>query len=96
MQYLSCSKLVYKIQSLQISIFELGFGERIYRPGSILELILEQSVENKTFSEKRMGICLDCELLWKAIPTMEQCSVCLCFVRLKTKVQSQSCPMGKW
>nr|WP_246050705.1 hypothetical protein [Leptospira langatensis] len=43
-----------------------------------------------------MGICLDCELLWKAIPTMEQCSVCLCFVRLKTKVQSQSCPMGKW
>nr|WP_246846765.1 hypothetical protein [Leptospira barantonii] len=26
----------------------------------------------------------------------ERCSLCGCFVRLKTKLKSESCPISKW
>ncbi|WP_342351682.1 DUF6171 family protein [Leptospira alexanderi] len=51
--------------------------------------------KNNDFSEKRMGTCLTCPLLLKGFLS-EQCSVCHCFVRLKTKLKRESCPIGKW
>ncbi|WP_244265265.1 DUF6171 family protein [Leptospira kmetyi] len=51
--------------------------------------------ESLTFSESRLEVCLSCPFLVKRIFS-EQCSVCFCFVRLKTKVKSESCPIGKW
>jgi hypothetical protein len=52
--------------------------------------------KEKSYQEKRLNICLSCELVWKHIPYMEQCSNCLCFIRAKTLLKSQSCPIGKW
>ena len=48
-------------------------------------------------SNERLAICRKCPLLQKnfgAIP--DQCSVCHCFVVLKTMVPTESCPKGKW
>lgn len=44
-------------------------------------------------SEERMNICNSCEHLF--IPT-SQCKKCGCFVKLKTTLQSSSCPIKKW
>ncbi|WP_332476728.1 DUF6171 family protein [Leptospira ainlahdjerensis] len=51
--------------------------------------------KNDDFSEKRMGTCLTCPLLLNGF-FGERCSVCHCFVRLKTKLKRESCPIGKW
>jgi hypothetical protein len=56
---------------------------------------MEKEVQ-QTFADKRIAICLECDLLWKNIQFLEQCSNCFCFVRAKTKIKSQSCPIGKW
>ncbi|WP_232424453.1 DUF6171 family protein [Leptospira alstonii] len=47
------------------------------------------------FSKKRLETCLSCPLILKGFLS-EQCSVCGCFVRLKTKLKSESCPIFRW
>jgi hypothetical protein len=47
----------------------------------------------KPFHEIRLNICKACPRLFK--PTM-QCKECGCFMRIKTRMKSQSCPIGKW
>lgn len=42
--------------------------------------------------EKRIAVCNSCEHL---LPT-RNCGRCACFVDLKTKVDSESCPINKW
>jgi len=51
--------------------------------------------ESKTISyyEERLNICRECPRLFK--PTM-QCKECGCFMRIKTRLKSASCPIGKW
>lgn len=44
-------------------------------------------------AEKRMQICEECPLL---IKVTKQCRECGCFMILKTKIESASCPVGKW
>ncbi|MCG6170243.1 DUF6171 family protein [Leptospira sp. FAT1] len=51
--------------------------------------------KNTKFSDERLDHCLSCSLLVKSFLS-ERCSVCSCFVRLKTKVRSESCPIGRW
>lgn len=46
-----------------------------------------------TFASKRWSICMDCEKLFR--PT-RQCKVCGCFMKIKVRIKSQSCPLGKW
>lgn len=48
----------------------------------------------------RLNDCMGCE---KRIPITNQCSLCLCFMSLKTKLKSKYCelrtaefPNGKW
>lgn len=41
----------------------------------------------------RLQICRECPRLFK--PTM-QCKECGCFMRIKTRLKSASCPIGKW
>ncbi|EKR55197.1 DUF6171 family protein (plasmid) [Leptospira interrogans] len=45
--------------------------------------------------DHRLEICLSCSLLLKGFLS-ERCSVCGCFVRLKTKLKQESCPIKKW
>ena len=51
-------------------------------------LIQDQAVVDERWSE-----CEKCEFLIK--PT-SQCKKCGCFLKLKTRISSQSCPIGKW
>lgn len=47
--------------------------------------------------EERLAICRACPMLRKNYgPIPDQCSVCNCFVVLKTAVPGESCPKGKW
>lgn len=43
-------------------------------------------------AEKRMGICNECPRLLRT----NQCSLCGCFMHLKTKLSKAECPEGKW
>lgn len=51
--------------------------------------------ENKDeqYHVARLKICRECPSLFK--PTM-QCKECGCFMRIKTRLKSASCPIGKW
>lgn len=41
----------------------------------------------------RYEICKTCDLFFK--PT-RQCRECMCFMNVKTKTHSATCPIGKW
>jgi len=41
----------------------------------------------------RYGICSSCEKLYKPTDT---CKVCGCFMKVKTWMPKQSCPINKW
>ena len=47
-------------------------------------------VDSKTYQE-RVGICNGCDRLKD-----DKCIECGCFVKLKAKWASESCPIGKW
>lgn len=44
-------------------------------------------------STRRMTICESCPNL---TVVTQQCSVCGCFMKAKTKLNSANCPVGKW
>lgn len=46
-----------------------------------------------TIKEERMAICDACPEL---IPVVKQCSICHCFMLLKTELPNASCPKGLW
>lgn len=64
---------------------------------------IDRRNENKSFLgniladseivESRRAECDSCEHLFK--PT-GSCKICKCFVKAKTKLKNQSCPVGKW
>ena len=44
-------------------------------------------------AESRLAICLECPELVKVT---KQCKQCGCFMQGKVKLESASCPLGKW
>lgn len=50
------------------------------------------TVDNET-QEKRLEICRGCEFF---LAKESRCSKCGCFMQLKSKLESGSCPEGKW
>lgn len=44
-------------------------------------------------AESRYKTCLDCDRL---LPVTHQCKECGCFMRMKVKLKSATCPLGKW
>lgn len=52
---------------------------------------IDQSVPQEV-ADNRLKICNACENLNK----IRQCTQCLCFVDLKTKIKQEACPIGKW
>lgn len=63
----------------------------------VLKEKMENSAKNLLASEdlhkERLNICLSCQHLYE--PT-GNCKLCYCFVRAKTKLKGQSCPIKKW
>ena len=53
-------------------------------------------LSSEELEERRKKICLECDLAWKSVEYLEQCSLCFCFIRAKVKVLNSSCPAGKW
>ena len=43
-------------------------------------------------SQQRMAICQNCPEL----KTLNRCQQCGCFMSIKTRIYSSTCPLGKW
>jgi hypothetical protein len=54
--------------------------------------LLTQKVEPEV-QAYRYGICSSCEKLYKPTDT---CKACGCFMKVKTWMPKQSCPIKKW
>lgn len=48
---------------------------------------------DKTLGASRYEICEKCEFFWHKT---KQCSKCKCFMKLKTIIVNQKCPVEKW
>ena len=68
---------------------ELQAGAPV-RPTDLLNRENYVSEENASI---RMSICLECPRL---IKLTNQCKECGCFMNLKTKLRTASCPLSKW
>lgn len=53
---------------------------------------VDQSVP-KHVANERMNICLGCD---KYFAATGQCKECLCFLKFKTTIAQESCPLKKW
>ena len=50
-------------------------------------------IENKDLSDERLTICYECPRLFKRTMTCKECG---CFLKIKTLLKDQECPLGKW
>jgi hypothetical protein len=50
-------------------------------------------VDNRTVYRDRMNICEECD---KYFRLTKQCKECGCFMFLKARIASMSCPINKW
>jgi hypothetical protein len=48
---------------------------------------------SEEIAKERLDICRSCMCLQ---PITEICLVCSCFMKLKTKLEDATCPLGKW
>ena len=58
-------------------------------PSRIKQVILH----DQTIIDRRFSMCQDCEHF---ISATSQCKECGCFMKVKTKVATARCPVGKW
>lgn len=54
---------------------------------------MSSDINEEKYYETRLKICKRCPRLFR--PTM-QCKECGCFMRVKARLKSASCPIGKW
>ncbi len=50
-------------------------------------------ISSKSDAQSRLDVCNKCKDLDKSLG---RCTVCGCFVSIKTKVDYETCPVGKW
>ena len=63
----------------------------VTRPWDLLNP--NKEVTDEAVSSARLDIC---ELCPRLIKTTHQCKECGCFMKLKVKLESAVCPLGKW
>ena len=68
---------------------QLELGAAV-RPGDLLD---KSNYTSEEESESRYSICEQCPSL---IKLTHQCKECGCFMKLKTKLKTATCPLGKW
>ena len=56
------------------------------------EAELDFLLNKESQSQQRMAICQTCPELG----TLNRCRQCGCFMNIKTRIYSSSCPLGKW
>ncbi len=69
--------------------YKKNLGET--RPWDIVNPATEWADEEK--AKERFDICKGCPEL---IKLTTQCKKCGCFMKVKTKLEKASCPIGKW
>ena len=52
-----------------------------------------QYSHNEEQTNKRLEICHSCDFFYKPVGI---CRKCGCVMKLKTKLQEATCPIGKW
>ena len=60
---------------------------------SIPKRIKNIILHDQDIIDKRFSMCQDCEHF---ISATSQCKECGCFMKVKTKLATASCPVGKW
>ena len=72
----------------------MSFLERMKkRVAAIAETAVSAHLAPEDTRDARMAECNDCE---KLIQATMQCRACGCFVKAKTALKDQKCPLGKW
>lgn len=69
--------------------YKQNLGET--RPWDIVNPNTDWASEDVAIS--RFDICKACPEL---TPITDQCKKCGCFMKIKTKLEKASCPLGKW
>lgn len=49
--------------------------------------------DNLPLSTKRMGVCVRCDEYRDSPP---RCNACGCFLKAKTRDETEHCPLNKW
>jgi hypothetical protein len=56
-------------------------------------LLEDPTVAPRAVAAERLTICEGCD---RYMPESGQCSICLCYMKLKTTMANMECPIGKW
>jgi hypothetical protein len=67
----------------------VGAAYRAAKSGAMRQKV----VSSKEEKERRLAICKECEF-FQASPL--KCRKCGCFLQLKTRLETEHCPIGKW
>lgn len=62
-------------------------------PNGIIAKSINKFIASSDVVDKRMIICNSCPQL---IPITTNCKECGCFMNIKTKLLTATCPLGKW
>lgn len=54
--------------------------------------MLSKNKDISDLSENRMKYCRNCSYFTNT----GQCAYCGCFLKLKTKIKEEKCPIGRW
>ena len=84
-------KLVYIVAKYEADEYAVNNEKMDLRtiPARIKKVILHDSA----IIDARLAECHDCEHF---IKTTSQCKKCGCFMKVKTKLATAKCPIGKW
>jgi hypothetical protein len=92
----STSEILDKSQSFPVKAeYTPDFLEKVKNVGGALGRFVKigmKTVSEKT-KQKRLSICQGCEYYDKELM---KCNVCGCYLEVKTKMASESCPLNKW
>lgn len=52
--------------------------------------------KNHELLQDRMKICNTCDKKIQITKNTYMCTICGCFLHMKTRVKDEECPLGKW
>lgn len=56
-------------------------------------LLQDPTIAPRAVAKERLSICESCD---RYLPDTGQCSICLCYMKLKTTMANMKCPIDKW
>ena len=56
-------------------------------------LLEDSTVAPRSVANERLAICESCD---RYMPESGQCSICMCYMKLKCAMANMECPLQKW